>query len=71
MAFVCPFSVKANNLDATTFILCKKKMTDGRDYKSLMAQATAMCEYQYWCAQAHARKIEEKGRTCKRFLEKQ
>ena len=71
MAFVCPFSVKANNFDATTFILCKKKMTDGRDYKSLMEQATAMCEYQYWCAQAHTRRIEEKGRTCERFLEKQ
>lgn len=71
MAFVCPFSMKCNDKDLTTFILCKKKMIDGKNYKSITEQATVMCEYQYWCAQAHTRKIEEKGRNCKRFLEKQ
>ena len=71
MAFVCPFSTKGNVNDPTTFILCKKKMVEGKDYKPITEQATVMCEYQYWCAQAHTRKIEEKGRACKRFLEKQ
>ena len=71
MGFVCTFSTKGNVNDPTTFILCKKKMIEGKDYKPITEQATAMCEYQYWCEQTHTSKIEEKGRTCKRFLEKQ
>lgn len=70
MAWACPFAQKANNYDSTAFILCKKKMKSGEDYKTLISQSFVMCEYQQWCAVTHTRTVSDKGKTCKKYLEK-
>ena len=68
MSWTCPYAKKVNNYDSSSFILCKKKTQNGKQYKTLIEQSYVLCDYQHWCAVTHTRTVSEKGKHCKKFL---
>ena len=62
MRYCCPYAV---NLRPHDFLLCKKEMKDGVNYKETGNAISVICLYQKYCRDLGKRINSEDARDCK------